>query len=419
MTFFVTKSLATGPIRFGVTPRRTLDAIDDDAGLSTGASGDFLRRRRDAFFFADSRHGALTPSLPAAKSIRSTPFWSSLKPDGTPRGWGFLALMILGVLFILLGFSVLITKGAAGWVEVILGLAMIATPIVLTAQKRKQIAEQEERERAEREAREKREREMLAAYLAALEQLRANPGEESFEAVRREHDALELPYAIWSPAAKRTVLQIGFDALHRLGPTRAKEVSRLMTDAATAAGLRPEEEVETKTEIYRTVVWHLLADDRAGNVQAEQLKELRKGFDIWERDVPVEAKAAEEFQRLRGVTTGSLPRAHVNARLAFHEYAVHQTSGHMVVEKKKQRAAGEPFQLLITNKRVLLTTKKPVEVALSKIDDVEVNVDTNVMTLRVAGLKKPLRIEVEDPIYTASLIDMASNLNERPRSFAA
>jgi hypothetical protein len=417
MTFFVTRSLATGPIRFGVTPRRDLDAIDSDAGLSTGPAGDFLRRRRDAFFFADSR-SAVAAVLPTTRSVTSMPFWTSLKPDGTPRRWGFLGLMALGVIFILLGFAVIIAKGGQGWVEVVLGIAMIATPIVLTAQERKLLREKEERERVEREAREKRNREMLASYTAALERAHETPDAAALEVLRRERETLELPYDIWSPLARRTVLQIGFEALGRLGPAGAGEVATSMTDAANAAGLTPEDEVATKTDVYRTVVWHLLADDRHGDAQEAQLDQLRRGFNVWERDVPPESKAVEEFHRLRGISTRSLPRTECTIRLGFHEYCVHHAQGHVVEEKRKQRVAGEPLDLYVTNKRLIVTTKKPVEIPLPKIDDVEVDVDTNTMTIEYAGAKHPIRIEVADPIYTASLIDIATSLNERPRGFA-
>ena len=117
----------------------------------------------------------------------------------------------------------LIRKGPAGWVEIILGAAMITTPIVLTAQKRRQIRSQEEKERAEREERERRHRQMLEAYVSALQGLGKDPSDENLDAAARERQALELPYEIWSALAKRTVLQIGFDALARLTPANDLE----------------------------------------------------------------------------------------------------------------------------------------------------------------------------------------------------
>src|ERR1043165_342386 len=189
MTFFVRKRLALGPIRFGVTPRRLVDAIDDDPELSTGPGGEFVRRNRKSqgFFFGDTtRFDA--PSLPVAKSVSSTPFWSSLKTE-----WWHLPLIAVGALFVLLGFAVIARKGAQGWVEVILGLIMIGVPIALTAQQRKVLREKEERERAEREATEKRNRELLAAYTGALERVRRERSPEALEALAGEREARTLP----------------------------------------------------------------------------------------------------------------------------------------------------------------------------------------------------------------------------------
>src|SRR5882724_1123705 len=167
MTYYVQKTLALGPIRFGVSVRKPFDSIDNDHIISTGPKGEFIHRRDDGFFLGDTTPVA-EPTLPPSPSISQTPFLSSLKPDGSPRGYGFLALMIIGIIFALLGFAVVARKGAQGWVEVIIGVFCIAIPIVMTAQRRRQIVEQENRERADREALEKRNRELLTWYMNAL-----------------------------------------------------------------------------------------------------------------------------------------------------------------------------------------------------------------------------------------------------------
>lgn len=422
MTFFVRKGLATGPIRFGVSPRRTLDAIDHEPGLSTGASGEFLRKRGGGFFFSDERTVA-SPTLPVSASISRIPFWKSVN-DGTPRGYGFLAMLVIGALLVLLGFAVIGRKGPQGWVEVILGLILIAVPLVLTAQRRKQIRDQEERERAEREAQEARNRQMLASYSAALQRLMRDKNEEALEEVRRERAALTLPYEIWSAAAKRAVLSLGFDMLARLGTAGARDVSGWMSRAAKAAGLTAEDEVAVKLDFYRSIVWHLLADDRIGDTQAEELKTIRKGFDIWDRDVPVESKAAEEFLRLRGVTNRSLPRAQCGVPLKFQEYCVHHARGVLMnakLDKKTRRQVwteGAPCDLYVTNRRIVVNAKKPIEVPLPRVFDVDVDIDDNVLIIRTADPKKPIAMRVEEPVYTASLVDIATTIDERPKGFA-
>jgi hypothetical protein len=429
VTFYVSKSLALGPIRFGVAPRQEFDRVDDDPTLSTGALGEFLRKRTTGFYFADTKRiGA--PQVPVTRSVNSTSLLSTLKPDGTARGWGFLAMMLFGCVLIFGGIAVLrnpekINK-AAGWVEIILGLAMIATPIVVNWKKRQAMLAQEEKERAEREERERRHREMLAAYTAALEAMRKDPSEANLALVARERAALDLPYDIWAPLARHSVLVIGFQALHRVGPARAREVHELMTHAASAAGLNAADETAVKLDLYRALVWHLLADDREGATQLEQLTRFRKGFDIWDRDVPLESKAVEEFNRLRGITAKSLPRQQCPRKLGFHEYCILSTRGVMMKNERESRKSKatrwvprETVSIYVTNKRVLFDAgRKSNVIELPKIDDVEVDMDSNVLTITTGGGVKPVTLQVDDPIYTAALIDIATSIDERPKGFA-
>ncbi len=412
MTFYVQKSLAHGPIRFGVSPRRTVDEMDGDAGLSTGKSGEFLRRGTQGFFIADTRPIGV-PVMPATPSISRTPFLQSLRGD--PKGLGYLALMILGAIFVLLGFAVVAKKGPAGWVEVILGAIMIGVPIALTAQKRKQIREQEEKERAEREERERRHRAMLEAYAGALQALRENPSDEALASATREREALDVPYEIWSPLAKRTVLQMGFEALARLGPAGAKQAAELMSRAGTAVGLTEPDKIETKHDLYRVFVWHLLADDRLGSPQSEQLQMLRSGFAIADGDVPAETQAVEEFRRLQGITRENLPRTQCTIRLRFREYCIHATRGTLLNEKGAARGTGS---LVVTNKRVYIDVKKPIEIELTQIDDVEVDIDRNLLTIKAAMRKKPVIMKVEQPVFTAAIIELATAIDERPKGFS-
>ena len=420
MAFYVQKSLAHGPIRFGVSPRRALTAIDSDAALSTGPRGDFTRRSGEGFFFGGAPVSIGAPSIPVEKSITSTPFWSSLKPDGTPRRWGFLALIVLGVLFILLGLAVVANKGAQGWVEVILGIIMIGVPIALTAQERKKIREREEQERVEREERERRHREMLSAYLSALEALRTNVNDETLGNVRREREALDLPYEIWSTVARQTLLAIGFDTLARLTPARAKDVADRMRRAADAAGLSEADEAATRQAIYDTVVWHLLADDRVGATQQKELEQLRAGLGVEASNQTV----LDQFDRLRGLTRTDLPRPQCPIPLQFREYCVLTASGEALTMKHDKKSRTDTFApagaatIFVTNKRLVVDAKKRMEVPLAKIDDVDVDADANVLLVRTADAKHPIRLRLPEPFYAAALIDMASTIDERPKGFS-
>ncbi len=390
MSFYVQKRLALGPIRFGVQSRRPVTAIDDDPSLSTGTRGEFLRRHLQDFFFADNTRAAGPAILPTARSVASTPFLDSLKPDGTRRGWGFLALLLFGALFVLLGLLVLARKGPAGWVEVFLGLAMIATPIVLTAQRRRQLREKEARERAEREAIEARNRKMLAAYSAALERIRTDRSDDALAALERERRELTLPYEIWSAAARDTILRTGFDELAKNGPAAARIIDR----AAAAAGLTADDTGNLKRDVYNTFVWHLLADDRLGPAQETQLASFREALGVDGGD----DTNVEQFRRLRQLDIQNAPKVTCSIELAFREYCILQTDG-----------------LAVTNRRIVVQEKKPLSIELPKIDEVSVDADEGTVVIRSAV--KFLRLPVAEPILTAAMVELAGALETKPKGF--
>lgn len=413
VSFYVQKSLAHGPIRFGVSPRLTPEEIDSEAGLSTGPTGEFLRKRTHGFFFADTRPIGL-PAFSTPPSIARQPFLQTMRGEGA-RGIGFLALMAVGFFFMLLGIAVVARKGPQGWIPFILGAGMVAAPVIITAQKRRAIRIKEDQERAIHEEREKRHRAMLEGYAAALEKLRKDPSEANLAAVQRERQTLEVPYKVWSQLAKRSVLQIGFDALTNLTPARSAEIAQRMSRAADAVGLQREDERETKLALYAAATWHLLADDRLGTTQAEELRQLREGLGIAEADAPDEAQAIEEFRKLQGITRSNVPRAQCGVRLRFREYCIHTTRVTLLSDKGVARGTGS---LTVTNKRVVVDAKKKMDIELMQIDDVEVDADLSLLTIKAAKPARPVTLKVEQPIYTAALIDLATTIDERPKGFA-
>lgn len=401
--FYVQKLLATGIFRFAARRRRELSSIDDDPQLSTGPSGEFIRHRDEVFYAADHRP-IRQPELPKPRSISTMPFWTTLV-DGTPRGWTFVGMMAFGALLVLVGFSVIGKGSGAGWVEVILGLILIVTPIAMTAQKRRTIHEQEERRRKERAERDERDRQLLAAYAAALDRLRDNPDDEALAQVRREREKLDSPYAIWGDAARSTVLQVGFNSLAKRGPDAAPDIAALMDRASSAAGLIAEDATGVKQMLYSTVLWHLLSDDRLGNVQREIVRTIQRGFAIQPEDVPVDTSSEEQFERLRGIDHRSVPKCDAQLPLRPREFCIFTTAD----------AAGKP--IIVTSRRLVIGNVKPEEISIDDIDEIEVNADQSAVTIRTTGKKRPVTIQLAEPIYFASLLSLATTLDERPKSF--
>ena len=55
---------------------------------------------------------------------------------------------------------------------------------------------------------------------------------------------------------------------------------------------------------------------------------------------------------------------------------------------------------------------------LPKIYDINVNVDNGTATIKSTDRKKPIALQVPDPIFTAAVLDLASELDQRPKAWA-
>lgn len=410
MSFRIQKSLGNSFFQFSVGRRRDFPSIDSDAEMSTGPAGEFIRHRPEIFYSADVRT-IHVPEVPAPRSVSGTPFSRSLV-DGSPRGWGMLAMMIVGALFLLLALALLANGRAQGWLPLILGVALIAVPIVLTSAKRRSIRLQEDKIRKERHERDERDRQLLAAYTTSLEKLREDPSTETLKYVQRENEKLDLPYAVWADTAIGSVLYVGFSTLAKVGPERAAEVAELMDRSSDAAGLIAADASGVKYALYSTILWHFIADDRLGEEQTKIVRQVQQGFAIKDEDVPIDTASEAQFHRLRGIDHRNAPRCDAQMPLMMNEYCMYMAEVHL-------GGSATTTPIYITNKRLLVGSGKgAIEVEVPKIDDVIADADAGVVTIRAAELKRPLDLSAGEPIYLAAILDLASRLDDRPKSFA-
>jgi hypothetical protein len=242
---------------------------------------------------------------------------------------------------------------------------------------------------------------MLAAYIAALEHAKTARDADSFAQLHRQREALIFPYELWGATARRTALLIAFDELARRGPSGTKEIGDIVDRFSQAAGLTAEDAQGVKLDLYRTIVWHLLAADRIGKSQTQQLDAIRRGLGIGDE----ETKNIEQFQRIRGMTPEKLPRVRCTIQLQFQEHCIYET-------------ATDRGTLHVTNKRMILDAKKGFDMPIASGYDVVVNTDQSMVTLKTENPKKPLRLGVDEPVFTAAILDTASQIDERPRGFA-
>ena len=406
MSFTVQKSLGNSMFRFAVGRRRELKSIDSNAEMSTGAGGEFIRHRPEIFYSADLRT-IHTPEVPKLRTVSGTPFWTSL----TSGGKGNLIMLGVGALLVFLGISAILSTGKnAGWVWIILGLILMAIPMVVTFQKRRVVRLHDESVKREREERDARNRELLSAYTTSLERLREDPSDASLAHVLSENEKLDLPYAVWADTAIGTVLNVGFSTLARVGPDRAAEVADLMDRASEAAGLIAEDAKAVKHALYSTVLWHFIADDRLGDAQLKVVRAIQQGFRISSEEVPIDTSSESQFERLRGVDHRNAPRCNTTVPLHLNEYCMYAAPVRL--------ADGAETNAVVTNKRLIIEGTKALDVAIAKIDDLYVDADQSLVSVRASDLKRALDFRAGEPIYLTAMVDLATRLDDRPKSFA-
>jgi hypothetical protein len=409
MSIRVQKLLGNSLFQFSVGRRREFRSIDNDRELSTGPAGEFIRHRPEIFYTADIQ-AIRSPEIPKPRSLSGTSFVSSLT-DGTTGGKGRMVMIGIGVLLLLWGMAVKSQNPEApAWILFLVGLVLIAIPIVRVATQRQAIKQHEARIRREREERDAHNAELLGAYTTSLEALRENPTDETLARVLRENEKLDLPYSIWADTAIGTVLYVGFSTLAKVGHDRASEVAALMDRSSDAAGLIAEDAKAVKHALYSTILWHFLADDRLGQEQLKIVRAVQQGFGITNDDVPNDASAESQFERLRGIDHRNAPRCEIDIPLGMNEYCMYSAQINPV--------EGAETTTFVTNRRVIIgSDNKKIEVTVPAIDDVVVDADSNRVTLRASTLKRPYEFRAAEPIFLAAMIDLATRLDDRPKSF--
>ena len=409
MSFTVQKNLGNSVFRFAVGRRREFRSIDHDTELSTGPTGEFVRHRPEIFYSADLRqiHKAEMPK-PRSVQLAKTSFFTTFA-EGGMKNW---ILLGVGGLLLLLGLATLAGGKPAGVVWILGAVIVAAIPLVTTFLKRRAVRVSEARKSQERIERDQRNAEMLAAYTEALEHLRENPNDETLARVLAENEKLDLPYAVWADTAIGTVLHVGFSTLAKVGPQNAAEVAQLMDRASDAAGLIAEDAKAVKHALYSTVLWHFEADDRLGEEQLKIVRAIQQGFGITPEELPVDTSSESQFERLRGVDHRNAPRCNTTVPLNLNEYCMYTAP--VRIGEGAERTA------IVTNKRFLIEGEKEkhIEVSVPKIDDIFVDADQHLVSMRAPELRRPLDFRAGEPIYLAAMLDLATRLDDRPKSFA-
>jgi hypothetical protein len=427
VSFYVSRHLASGPIRFGVTERVADPAIDDLGAekLSTGPSGEFIRFRTAAPIFSspagsgagvlETRISTLTPS----ESESVLPVW----------GWVSIGF---GGLLVLLGVLVVANKGsAAGYVEMLVGAGLIALPYLMTAKGKRERRARRDKEGQERQESERKLQEIAGAYIERVRKLSSANDEAALASVSTARENRDIPYEHIQQPAREAALRVAFDAMARWDASiPGGGVKEAIDRAALAMGLSDADRRAVRLATFQKAWWHQLADDRLSPTFRGQLEELREALRIRPEDTEAETRAAAECEQLAGISPRTLPKPECPFRLRPLEVCVHITGVRPTAPRRgmisllgRKPNFNEPWkdlpeeQLVITTQRILMSEGKSFEIDIKKVWDVEAHLDVDVLEITVGGGKRKQHhyVRCNEPIVTGGLALLAQQAPFKPK----
>lgn len=430
MSFDVYKHLRPGFIRFRIDPQNITDPDPGDIGFSTGSRGEFRARHSRGMVFDEPVSATTGGSSMGSRSFIPEGrierwFRTGESPMST---WITLGCVVLGLILVLLGVLVLAFKGAAGWIEIILGIALISGPYLLAAKQRRDRRVRLEKEQSAREAEEKALRERVGEMTKLLDSIDKLPDDAAIDAIARERRRHDLPWDVYGTLARRAVMRAGFEGLSGSSDASIDDVGRRIDRLCAAVGLPHDDTHAVKQRICRRLAWHLIADGRMTPHMQQRLNLVAEAMGLRATDFGAETAVAEELRRSRGLTFRNLPKKTAGIELRFGEVLHHRSSGVWMKPSAVRPSVESEYKVenegwfpearcdvWITSKAVRITGERQAEVEYPRLMGIEIDADANVLVLSVAE-KKNISVEISDPYLAATIIDFASEA-DRPKLF--
>lgn len=433
MSFDVYKYLRPGFIRFRVDPHSGEPQAGASTEFSTGPRGEFRGRRRTGMVFDEaatsSAVGGGIGHIRVEEPRTAFRKWFQTGETVT-SAWVTLGLTIAGAILILLGVLVLtLTENdTAGWIEIILGAALVAGPHLLAAKRRRDERVRLERERAEREEQLRAVREQVGEMSRLLDSITALPDEAELPRIAEERKKFDVSYEAMAPMARQAAMRAGFDGVARADTLGEREVGRRIDQLCSAVGLTHEDTRAVKQRICRRLGWHLIADERMTPEMQARLRTLAEAMGLNAADFGAEWNVADEFRRMSAISFGSLPRKTAPIELRYGEYVHHRSGGTCMKPSgirpsvdSEVKLAEESWledcrcELWVTTKGIRLTGERNLDFDYNELRGIEIDADRGVLVLTYSE-RKTVALELSDPYYTATMIDFASEA-DRPKIF--
>lgn len=398
MGFFIRKAFRAGPIRFNLSK--------SGLGVSVGVKGLRVGAGPRGPYLAAGRHGVYlrqSLSLPRT-STSSAPRHEFDDSDGQQPtaqqraglDWPFRYLVIPGAV----GLIITLLVGSVGG-ALLTGAVVVAGCFAAAISHNK--------------------RTKLARYHALLDRLAEGDDRDALrEAVDLRKTLAPLP-----PELEARHDGVYVSAVLRAIAEREQtgQPSAWPGRVADAFGLAPDRQRATELDLFKRLVWTVVADQIVTPEEQQALEQVRTWLAIDSAAIEDESLAMNEHLRAQALERDLLPTVDSSAKLQKGEVCHHHTSGALLDRKivRSSVVAGRRHKeealvvaregdVYVTSKRLLVVGDGTSTIPHTAVLDVEIDYDERLITITKDGRQKPLYLRVPDPLYTGKLIEVLSRV---------
>jgi len=209
------------------------------------------------------------------------------------------------------------------------------------------------------------------------------------------------------------------DALARIAEDRRidDDELELLGQLESELALDPAFVERARLDVFRTVYLEAVADHELTEAEESTLEHLRERLAIPSAAISEELQDLDELKKLRAIIGGDLPVVDSGKNLRRGETCHFLREGRILKSRVQGRFQrdGQKYtvqgleidkegELLVTNKRILLVHSGTSSIPLSKVLDVEVDWDRNLISITKDGVQKPVLISTPEAAVAGAII---------------
>lgn len=186
--------------------------------------------------------------------------------------------------------------------------------------------------------------------------------------------------------------------------------------------LPPEFIQDARADAFRDAYIEAIADRELSAEEEQSLLHIRNSLKISESILKPELEMVEKLAKIRSIRQGDLPIIDSRTSMQKSEICHYETEARILKEKNLNsfRREGQKYIvrglvldkegiMLVTNKRLLILHQGTTSIPLSKMLDMEVDYDQNLLTITKDGARSPIIVTAPDIMKAGAILAKAAN----------